>query len=114
LASAEAMTAMADVGLAYTTTQRHIVDLRDNQRHPIFALSHRPGSSLSGAAASWVEMAASHRLHNSHPVRLALHPRDVDHPRLRAATDRVLDMAQRRGVVSSTYAGYLGVEYAVR
>ena len=106
LASRDSVTAMRQVGLSYTTTQWAIVDLANGVRIPIPAVSQRPGSSLTDVAAAANEQIIRWRLEHRHSIRLALHPRDLDHQRLITSTERIftrIDAARSSGLVVTTY-----------
>jgi len=104
LMSPGTLEALRHTGLTYATTQWHIRELSTWRRLRIPALSHRPGSPLSSTAAQALWRVGQHRLDRGRATRLALHPRDLDHPRLLATTLALLDHAVALGARFTTYA----------
>lgn len=104
LMSPGTLEALRHTGLTYATTQWHVRELSTWRRLRIPALSHRPGSSLSSTTAQALWRVGQHRLDRGRATRLALHPRDLDHPRLLAATLALLDHAVHVGARFTTYA----------
>ncbi|MEI6496663.1 MAG: polysaccharide deacetylase family protein [Actinomycetota bacterium] len=106
LASHDAIGAMRQLGFAYTTTQWAVLDFIGNRRLPIPALSQRPGSPLTAAAGLANEQIIRRRLRGGRSVRVALHPRDLDHRALIDSTERTfarIDAARFAGVHAVTY-----------
>jgi hypothetical protein len=87
----------------HEATQWHVRELSTWRRLRIPALSHRPGSPLSGTAAQALWRVGQHRLDHGRATRLALHPRDLDDPRLVATTLALLDHAVALGSRFTTY-----------
>jgi predicted deacetylase len=104
LQSPASLMALRTTGLAYTTSQWHIRELATWRRLRIPALSHRPGSSLAGAAAQGLRHVGLRRLAMGRSTRLALHPSDLNDPRLVAATLELIDRACDQGARFTTYA----------
>ncbi len=103
LASDAARRAARDLGLAYTTTQWSVIDLRDGERIRAFAVSQRPGSAVTPLAARIARTLTGRRLRRGGLLRLALHPDDLAHARLRTDVEDVLRSAAARGYTSTTY-----------
>jgi hypothetical protein len=112
LISRDAITALRQLGFRYTTTQWSVHDLQRETTLRIPAVSHRPGSAIAAPAAKVTQGFVAHRVRTGRPVRIALHPDDLTHPALVAATERMLDTvavaARTRGVQVVTYAELVG------
>ena len=103
LASPGTVRAARDVGLAYRTSHRGIHDLRADRHLVAPALSSRPHSRFTDAAAQIIERMAITQLSLGATVRLALHPDDLDDHRIMRSLTRVLAEARRVGAASITY-----------
>lgn len=105
LASDDTIDALYEAGFAYTTSHLRVTDLWNDRDLTIPAVCQRPHSGLA-AAGSWLtrRMLVRHVV-NDRPIRLALHPADLDDPRTREATVATLDIAACRPTTS--YAGLL-------
>lgn len=103
LMSPGTLEALRHTNLAYATTQWHVRELSTWRRLRIPALSHRPGSPLGTTAAQALWRVGKHRLDHGRATRLALHPRDLNHPRLQATTLALLDHAMALGARFTTY-----------
>jgi uncharacterized protein len=103
LASPGTVAALRATGFDYVTVHRGLLDLRTGRRHRAFALSHRPGGFGQGAGAAlmraWAPRAASRQA----LVRIALHPDDLRHPRLRDTTLRAIEAVLAAGGRAVTY-----------
>jgi len=104
LASPETVEVLRARGFLYTTTQWSVINLRDGRSLPISALSQRPGSVLTRAAAATNERIALRRLTRGLPLRLALHPDDLADRQLVSSVHRILDSAVINQTQSTTYA----------
>ncbi len=105
LASPAAEQALRAAGFTHTTDHFGAKDLRTGRRQRGFALSHRPGGGWSERfGAAMLQTFARRNARNGGLVRLALHPDDLHHPGLRAATLRAIDAALTAGARPTTYA----------
>jgi predicted deacetylase len=104
LASPGALQALRRVGLRYTSSHLFIHDLITEQRHTLPALSHRPGGSGEVFAARLMRTSAAAMARCGRSFRVALHPDDLRHPRLRATTLAVIDEALGAGYRAGTYS----------
>ena len=95
LASADAVHALRQLGYRYTTSQRAVVDLVHTVRHPVVALSQRPAGLGQAMGAACTAAAARLLVRSGRSVRIALHPADLGHPRLVAASLDAIDAARR-------------------
>lgn len=86
LISNPASWALREAGFEYTTTRPAVHDLRDGRRLEVPAYAQRSQSLLTRPGATVVESIVRSRLATGRSVRLALHPADADHARLRAST----------------------------
>lgn len=93
LASPGTIRALEAAGFAYTTSHGSMIDLAAGTRHRIPAVCQRPNSPLTAVGVSMVRRFVVNRVANRKPVRLALHPADVADPRLRSASEQLLDIA---------------------
>lgn len=93
LLSEDAMWGLRDVGFEYTTTRSSVIDLRHSERLQVPAYCQRPHSRLTAAGSVVVDTLVARRIRRGRPVRIALHPADVDTAGLRTATHRLLDRA---------------------
>jgi predicted deacetylase len=112
LASADAVHALRQLGYRYTTSQRAVVDLVRDVRHPVVALSQRPNGVGQAMGAACTTAAARLLVRRGRSVRIALHPRDLGHPRLVAASLGAIDAARAAGAVPCTYAALVGAHPA--
>lgn len=103
LASDAARRAARGLGLTYTTTQWSVIDLRDGGRVRAFAVSQRPGSRVTPIAAGIARTITARHLRRGRLLRLALHPDDLAHPRVRNDVTEVLRTAMAHGYESTTY-----------
>jgi len=104
LASPAAREAMAAAGFRYTTSHTAVIDLVTGARRRALALSHRPGSGLERVGAHTMNASASGLPHFGCDVRIALHPDDLERPRLRDASFVAIANALAAGCVPRTYA----------
>lgn len=82
--------ALPDLGLRYTTTRRHVIDLRSGYRLGVPAYCQRPHSRLAPIGRRVVERAIGSALRDGRTVRLALHPDDLHDGRIERSTDHLL------------------------
>jgi len=107
LASSDAVRALEQLGFRYTTTQRAIVDLAHGVRHAVVALSQRPDGVGQSMGAACTPTAARLLVRRGRSVRIAVHPRDLGHPRLVAASLDAVDAALAAGAEPCTYEGFV-------
>lgn len=103
LASPATLAALRSLGFGFTTGHGGVRDLRTGARHHAPALSHRPGVFGERLGAWLVPAVAARRAAAGRPVRIALHPDDLDRPGLRAATVSAIDAALVAGARPCTY-----------
>jgi predicted deacetylase len=103
LASTGARRSMGALGYRYTTSHSAVIDLSTGARHRAFALSHRTGGSLERPGSALMTNAARLLARQARPIRIALHPEDVGHPRLRSAALAAIDSAVASGASPMTY-----------
>jgi predicted deacetylase len=103
LMSPGTLEALEHSGLRYATTQWHIRELSTWRRLRIPALSHRPDSPLTGAAAQAFLNVGLRRLGLGRTTRIALHPRDLDDRRLLGTSLELIDRALAQGARFTTY-----------
>ena len=80
------MHALRQLGYRYTTSQRAVVDLVHHVRHPVVAFSQRPDGLGQAMGAACTATAARLLVRSGRAVRVTLHPADLGHPRLVAAS----------------------------
>jgi uncharacterized protein len=103
LASAGALRSMRALGYRYTTSHTAVIDFATGARHRAVALSHRTGGSLERPGSALMTRTARLLVSQGRPVRIALHPEDVERPRLRAAALAAIDAAVTAGASPMTY-----------
>jgi len=94
-------------GLRYVTSTRAVHDLHTNRRHRIPAFCQRPGSMLSEIGRTVVERGVRMRVTRNRPVRIGLHPADLDYADLRASSLRAIDDSLDGGSEAMTYLSFL-------
>jgi hypothetical protein len=94
---------MGALGYRYTTSHLAVTDLSSGARHRAVALSHRTGSSLERSGSALMTRTARFLASQGRPVRIALHPEDVERPRLRSAALAAIDTAIAAGASPMTY-----------
>ena len=107
LASDAAVDALFEAGFAYTTSHLTVTDLWHDRELRIPAICQRPDSGLAGVGGWLTRHVLVRRVVQGRPIRLALHPADLDDPRTRDATIATLDIAACRPTAS--YAHLLEV-----
>ena len=105
LASDEAVDALYEAGFAYTTSHLKVTDLWHDREIRIPAICQRPESSLAGVGSWFTRHMLVRHVVQHRPIRLALHPADLDDPRTRDATIATLDIAACR--TTASYADLL-------
>ncbi|MEN3362072.1 MAG: uncharacterized protein V7637_6054 [Mycobacteriales bacterium] len=104
LQSAGTVRALRRLGFRYTTSHAGVWDLRRGGFRRAYALSHRPGGRGERLGSAMLPAAARLSATCGLPVRIALHPADLDRPGLRRSTLRAIDAALAGGVRPCTYA----------
>ncbi len=92
LLSNGARRALIDLGFAYTTTHLEVVDLQHNRALRMPALCQRPDSMLTPMGAWLVRRILVSRVVQGQPVRLALHPRDIEVESLQNVTHALIQV----------------------
>jgi len=105
LASDQAIDALYEAGFAYTTSHLEVTDLWHDREIRIPAICQRPHSSLAAMGSWFTRRMLVHHVVHQRPIRLALHPADLDDPRTRDATLATLDVAACR--TTASYADLL-------
>lgn len=100
LASGDAVDALYEAGFAYTTSHLTVTDLWLDREIRIPAICQRPASSLAGVGSWFARHVLVRHVVQQRPIRLALHPADLDDPRTRDATIATLDIAACRPTAS--------------
>jgi hypothetical protein len=106
LASRGTVVAAGELGLRYLASQRAVLDLRRARRHPIVALSNRPGGAGEAVGAQALARVAP-LLARRAGVRIALHPDDVHRPRARAGALAAIDAALAARARAMTYHDFV-------
>jgi hypothetical protein len=107
LINAQARHAVLACGIGYVADHRGAASTTSRLRAP--ALSHRPNGFGERAGAVAFGAIARRRAAAGLPVRLALHPADLDRPDLVATTLGTIDDALAAGARASTYGEELGL-----
>lgn len=107
LISPAARAAVAATGFRYTTTHRHVVDLRTGTAIPCLALSQRPQNRLAGLAAALSLAGVRRAVRFDAPLRIAVHPDDLTDRRALPGVLAAIDAAIAAGYRSLTYSALL-------
>lgn len=105
--SAASVQAAAERELRYVTSTWAIHDLSAGTRHRIPAFCQRPNSPLAAVGSRFVERQAEQRIERGLPVRLGLHPEDLEQESLVRSSLRVIDAALAAGACPMTYLAFL-------
>ena len=103
LASRGTMRALRELEFEFSTTHSRIVDLGSATSVRSFALSQRPGSSMTLFAAVIVRLLGFSIMRSGGVVRVAMHPDDLDSNIALWSSLRTIDDAIRSGRPSVTY-----------
>ncbi len=98
------------LGFRYVATSRGITLLPEGRRLDIPGLCQRPGSMWAGVGIQVVRQVTRYRIRSAQAVRIGVHPHDLDHPDLVAASLAVIDDALAAGLEPTTYLGHLANE----
>lgn len=107
LASHQTFDVLRQLDFAYTTSQWTVFDLRRDRSIRVGALSQRPGSPLGDVAATANLRIGRAAIATGRALRIAIHPADLHHPRLRRANEQLLARAADH-CESVTYADFVG------
>lgn len=105
----DAMLAVRAAGFRYTTTHRGVLDLLTGRMLVVPALSQRPASAVTAAAAALTTKWARRAIRHGRPLRVAAHPADLADRRTRQAVLGACEAAVDAGYRTTTYGGLLGV-----
>ena len=103
LASPATGPVLRELGFRYWTSHRAVHDLVTGTRHPVFALSHRPGGASEPIAARVVDAWSRRLARDGRSVRVALHPADLASPQLVEVTLAIIDRVIAAGAEPRTY-----------
>jgi predicted deacetylase len=103
LMSPESRAAIAAAGFRYTTTHTTVSDLVTGRVRTCSVLSQRPASSIAGFGAAATRHIAEWQVRRGRPLRIAVHPSDLDARRTTAAVLGACDVALDAGYRSVTY-----------
>lgn len=103
LSSPETPAAARRLGLRYITSHLAVTDLQRRLTLRVPSVCHRPTTFGRHPGAAVVESVVRRRLAAGRPVRLGLHPHDLEHPMLVERTLGLIDWAGRRGARFATY-----------
>lgn len=107
LAAPGAVRSLRRLGFRYSTSQRSILDLHRGVRHAVVALSQRPDGLGQAVGAAYTAATARLLMRHDRSVRIALHPRDLGHPRLVAASLEAINTALELGARPQTYEAFV-------
>jgi uncharacterized protein len=103
LASHDTVAVLRDEGFRYTTTQWAVLDLVGGRTIRMPAISQRPGSRMTLTASRANERVVSAFADRGRSLRIALHPDDLHHEELVAATKRMFTKLAVAGARARTY-----------
>jgi uncharacterized protein len=107
LINGQARHAVLACGLGYVADHRGASSATRRLRAP--ALSHRPNGLGERAGALALSAIARRRAESGLPVRIALHPADLDRPHLVRSTVEAIDAVLATGAIATTYGRALGL-----
>jgi predicted deacetylase len=109
LLGCDAKAAVRAAGFRYTATHRGVLDLLTGRALAVPALSQRPASAVTAAAAHLTTRWARRAINHQQPLRVAAHPADLADRRTRQAVLGACEAARDAGYRSTTYGGLLGL-----
>jgi uncharacterized protein len=107
LQSPGALVALRRLGFRFTTSHLGVRDLRTGAMRRALALSHRAAGWGETSAARLIAALARRSAARGWPVRIALHPDDLDRPGLRTVSLAVIDAVLEAGGHATTYGRLL-------
>ena len=111
LLSEDAKRAVSGLGYRYTTTHTKIIDFHKNVSHKVLALSLRPTKYASSASAITMSNISKWSISRDKHIRIALHPEDLLHEKLRKTGLATCLQTLNSGYISQTYKDFLVTEY---
>ena len=103
LASPGTRSALVSLGYRYTTTHTAVIDLRSGASHRALAFCHRAGGRAERPGALVLAAGVRVLVSLGAPVRVAMHPSDLDRPRLNDESLDAIEEAVAGGARSLTY-----------
>lgn len=107
LISRDAVKAVRRVGFNYLTTHFFIRDLVSNKKYLAPVVCQRPNSTSTAKIAKLTRRLAMALRFTKLPIRVAIHPDDLNHDETRDAIFAIIDGAIANGYKSETYAGFI-------
>lgn len=107
LTSRAAVGAIRRVGFSYLTTHFFVRDLVSNKRYFAPVICQRPNSSSTLAVATITKKLAKALRVANLPIRVAIHPDDLERHETRDAIISVIENAIKSGYRSETYANFI-------
>lgn len=103
LMSPGTLTALSDLGFAYTTSHTHFIDVSNSNEIFMPSLSQRPQSLLTKVGVGFNHAAVSAFIVRKAPICIAIHPNDIVNPQVRNANISMVDRLVGRGYDVKTY-----------
>ena len=107
LTSRAAVGAIRRVGFSYLTTHFFVRDLVSNKRYFAPVICQRPNSSSTLAVTTMTKKLAKALRVANLPIRVAIHPDDLERHETRDAIISVIENAIKSGYRSETYANFI-------
>ena len=107
LTSRAAVGAVRRVGFNYLTTHFFVRDLVSNKRYFAPVVCQRPNSTSTLAVATMTKKLATALRVANLPIRVAIHPDDLEQHETRDAIFSVIENAIKNGYRSETYANFI-------
>jgi len=107
LTSRAAVGAVRRVGFSYLTTHFFVRDLVSNKRYFAPVICQRPNSSSTLAVTTMTKKLAKALRVANLPIRVAIHPDDLERHETRDAIISVIENAIKSGYRSETYANFI-------
>lgn len=103
LASNDSLRALRTLSMRYTVTHTRLIDIETTASERILVTSQRPGSLAGSALALGTRGLLNSVTTLARPVRIAIHPDDLNEERLRRTNLALCDRAMGHGYTSMTY-----------
>lgn len=103
LLSDESLRALRTLAMRYTVTHTRVIDVATAKSERVFVTSQRPGSVVGSALALGTHGLLAALTTLSRPVRVAIHPDDLNDPVLRRTNLTLCDRATGHGYTTMTY-----------
>ena len=112
LSSPETMSALRSSQLRFVASHGLVHDLAAGRRSFVPVVSQRPGGRSQAVCAGAVERFVRAAAALGAPIRVAIHPGDLDHAECMRSVRSSLEVLRNRGYRFTTYGGYVDGHHA--